>query len=244
LEGYLLRWETAAMRPLVVHSHGYGSAVSPEWGWAHEGLNVAGVDVRGFGRSRAALPMPSPSGWMLTGIGSPGTHVLRGAVCDLVQAARVVRARLSRRPRRTVLQGMSFGGALALMAAAVEPAADLLVAGYPSLGWAEGRRFLARAGSAAEIDRYLARLPEHSAEDVMLVLRYFDPMNFAPGVRCRTLIGIGEVDEVVPPQTVLAIASWLGGPHEVMRLPVSHSDSPQMRSWEAFERRWLALALS
>jgi cephalosporin-C deacetylase len=138
LEGYLLRWETAAMRPLVVHTHGYGSVVSPEWAWARQGLNVAGVDIRGFGRSRAALPVPSPWGWALTGIGSPDTHVLRGAVCDLVQAAHVVRARLGGRPRRTVLEGMSLGGALALMAAAVEPIADLLVAGYPSLGWAEG----------------------------------------------------------------------------------------------------------
>jgi hypothetical protein len=30
------------MRPLVVHTHGYGSAVSPEWAWARQGLNVAG----------------------------------------------------------------------------------------------------------------------------------------------------------------------------------------------------------
>ena len=29
------------------------------------------LDVRGFGRSRAALPVPSPWGWALTGIGSP-----------------------------------------------------------------------------------------------------------------------------------------------------------------------------
>jgi cephalosporin-C deacetylase len=48
----------------------------------------------------------------------------------------------------------------------------------------------------------------------------------------------------VPAQTVLAIAAHLGGPHELMRFPVSHSGSPEERRWRAFERRWLELALT
>ena len=76
----------------------------------------------------------------------------------------------------------------------------------------------------------------------MLVLRYFDPVNFAGLVCCPTLVGVGLVDEVVPAATVLAIAAHLGGPYELMRFPVSHSGAPQERCWRAFERRWLELA--
>jgi cephalosporin-C deacetylase len=144
---------------------------------------------------------------------------------------------------RVVLEGTSFAGGLALMAEALAGVAGLLAVAVPSFGWVEGRRLFASAGSAGEINRYLERRPEHAAEDLMVVLRYFDPMHFAPLVRCPTLVGVGLMDEVVPAPTVEAIAAHLGGPREVMRFPVSHSSSPEERRWQAFERRWIELAV-
>jgi cephalosporin-C deacetylase len=242
IHGYLLRWEDREPRPLVVHGHGYGGQVTPQWPWARAGLNVVGVDVRGWGRSRAALPSPSPWGWVLTGCQSPERSVLRGAVCDYLRAVQVGRRLLSDATTGTVLEGTSLAGGLALMAEALAGVADLLAIAVPSFGWAEGRRLLASSGSAAEINRYLERRPEHAAEDLMVVLRYFDPVNFAGQVVCPTLIGVGLVDPVVPAPTVLAIADRLGGPVEVLRFPVSHSDGPEEDHWSAFERRWLELA--
>ena len=128
---------------------------------------------------------------------------------------------------RVVLHGASLAGGLALMAEALAGVADPLAVAVPSFGWAEGRRLLASSGSAAEINRYLERRPEHAAEDLMVVLRYFDPVNFAGQVVCPTLVGVGLVDPVVPAPTVLAIADRLGGPVEVLRFPVSHSDGPR-----------------
>jgi len=244
IHGYLLRWEDGTPRPLVVHSHGYGDQTTPMWSWARAGLNIVGIDVRGYGESRSALPSPSRWGWVLTGIESPETHVLRGAVCDVLRGARMAGQLLGGVVTRTVLLGMSFAGGLVLMAQALDAVADLLVVAYPTFGWAEGRRFLASSGSAAEIEQFLRRRPEHAAEDVMVVLRYFDPINFAEWVRCPTLVGMGMADEVVPAQTVLAIAAHLGGPYEVMQFPVSHSESPEERLWDAFERRWIAMARS
>jgi cephalosporin-C deacetylase len=242
IHGYLLRWEDREPRPLVVHGHGYGGQVTPRWSWARAGLNVVGVDVRGWGRSRAALPSPSRWGWVLSGRESPERSVLRGAVCDYLRAVQVGRQLLGGATTRTVLEGTSLAGGLALMAEALAGVADLLAIAVPSFGWAEGRRLLASSGSAAEINRYLERRPEHAAEDLMVVLRYFDPVNFAGQVVCPTLIGVGLVDPVVPAPTVLAIADHLGGPHEVLRFPVSHSDGPEEDHWSAFERRWLELA--
>jgi cephalosporin-C deacetylase len=243
ISGYLLRWADDAPRPLVVHGHGYGGPTTPRWRWARAGLNVVGVDMRGWGRSRAALPSPSRWGWVLTGIESPERHALRGAVCDYLRAVQVGRELLGTAVSRVVLEGSSFAGGLALMAEALAPAADLLAVAVPSFGWVEGRRLFGSSGSAGEINRYLERRPEHAAEDLMVVLRYFDPMHLASLVRCPTLVGVGLVDEVVPAPTVEAIAAHLGGPREVMRFPVSHSSSPKERRWRAFERRWIELAL-
>jgi cephalosporin-C deacetylase len=168
-----------------------GGRSTARWRWARAGLNVVGVDVRGWGRSRATLPSRSRWGWVLTGIESPERHVLRGAVCDYLRAVRVGRELLGTTVTRTVLQGSSFAGGLALMAEALAGVADLPAVAVPTFGWAEGRRLFASSGSAGEVNRYLARRPEHAAEDLLTVLRYFDPVNFAGLVRCPTLVGVG-----------------------------------------------------
>lgn len=126
------------------------------------------------------------------------------------------------------------------MAGALSDAADLLAIGVPTLGWAEGRNFFVKAGSGAEIARYLEARPEE-AEDVMLVLRYFDSVNFADMISCPALIGVGLKDDIVPAKTVYAMANHLQGPVEIMEFPVSHSDKPEEKRWEEFEARWIAL---
>ena len=226
-----------------MHGHGYGDhELDPGWGWAAAGVNVLGVQVRGYGRSRGALPDQSPHGYALTGIRSPEEYVLRGAVCDYIRAIEAGKEALGPQVSRLVLNGTSFAGGLAVMAEAVTRVADFLVVAVPSFGWAEGRRLLAKKGSGAEIQRYLETYPERE-EDLMVVLSYFDTMNFAPDVRCPTLVGVGLKDDVVPAPTVYAVANHLGGPHEVVELPVSHSDLPQEKLWDGFEAYWLRLAV-
>jgi cephalosporin-C deacetylase len=226
-------------RPLVVHGHGYGGQVAPQWAWAAAGLHVVGIDVRGFGASPAPR---DPGGYVLTGLASPETHILRGAVCDYLRSVEVAHALLAPRVACTILHGASFAGALATMAEALLGVADLLVLAVPSLAWHEGRRFLVRTGSGAEVNAHLERRPARDEEDVMLVLRYFDAMRFADRVRSPTLVGVGEADDVVPAATVRALAARIAGPTEVMTFPVSHSNAPEEREWEAFDARWLGLA--
>ena len=146
------------------------------------------------------------------------------------------------RTTRHLTYGFSFAGGIALMAEALFGASDLLVVGVPTFGWAEGRYFLVKSGSGAEIAHYLDARPEDS-EDVMLVLRYFDAMNFAGMICCGTLIGLGLHDPVVPPETVYSIANHLSAPCEIMEFPVSHTELPEEKRWEEFEARWLALGL-
>ncbi len=242
VSGYAIRWKDDVPRPLVVHSHGYEGELAPMWHWARAGVNVVGVEARGYGRSKGALPSPSPWGYVLTGIESPEEHVLRGAVCDYMRAVEVGREILGPLVSRTVLNGTSFAGGLAVMAQSVMQVADLLVVAVPSFGWAEGRRFLVEEGSGQEINRYLEAHPERE-EDAMVVFSYFDPMNFAADIRCPTLVGLGLEDDVVPAPTVYAIANHLTGPREVVRLPVSHTDRPEEKLWDRFEAYWLRLAV-
>ncbi|MDH3673249.1 MAG: acetylxylan esterase [Gammaproteobacteria bacterium] len=243
VNGYLLSWKDDIARPLIICSHGYGVRCKIHWNWALHGACVFGVDIRGHGRSRDAVANLSPSGYVLTGIESPETSLLRGAVCDYMQAVCVARSLVVPTSARTVLQGASFAGALALMAEAVLGGiADLLVCAVPTLGWATGRHVFAKSGSGGEINRFLARRPDRF-EDVMLVLRYFDPVNFADKVDCPTLLGVGLSDDAVPAETVFAVANHLGGPMEIMEFPFSHSGRVEEKLWDQFEERWLRLAM-
>ena len=242
VSGYAIRWKDDVLRPLVVHSHGYGGGLDSMWHWARMGVNVLGVEARGYGHSRDALPSLSPWGYVLTGIESPETHVLRGAVCDYMRAVEVGREILDPFVSCTVLNGTSFAGGLAVMAESILQVADFLVVAVPSFGWAEGRRLLVEDGSGQEINRYLETHPERE-EDVMLVLSYFDSMNFAAEIRCPTLVGLGLKDNVVPAPTIYAIVNHLSAPHQVVRLPVSHTDLPQEQLWDRFEAYWLRLAV-
>ncbi len=242
LRGYALGWNDDRPRPLVIHAHGYGGRSAVQWLWGLSGLNILGFDVRGFGESFDSVQNRSPWGYMVTGIGSPRTSVLRGAVCDYARAVEAGTQLFGGRTRDLVFHGYSFSGALALMTEAVTQSAGLVAAGVPTFGWHEGRHRLVKRGSAVETRRYIEALPSER-DRVMRTLSYFDSMNFAPFVQCPVIAGYGRMDDVVPPETVLAIFAHLDCPRWTMSLPVSHTDAPEEAAWEQFDAAWIDAAL-
>lgn len=240
ISGYLLRWDDDRPRPLVIYTHGYYGQCDIQWQWAQQGLNVFGFDTRGFGRS--TIPCHE-GGWILTGIESPQDSIIRGAVCDFIRAAEIARLITGAACSRILYYGYSLGGAMALMAEALDQSADIVVAGVPSFGWMAGRRALVHLGSGGEVNRYIDAHPEQEAR-IMRTLSFFDTANFAGLISKPVLIGMGRKDLVVPAQTVRAICSRLQGPHVVREFPYSHSSQPEESLWQNFEREWLQLALS
>lgn len=247
IHGYCLRWRDDRPRPLVVHAHGYNSCAELQRTWSRSGCHVLGFDVRGFGRSRTAVPDPSPDGWVVTGLQSPETSVLRGAVCDYARALEIARPLIegqSGAVSRVVAHGHSFAGGLAVLAAgAARSRADLLALGVPTFGWFSRRRSLRPGGSAAELNAFLDGCSPEDERGVGNTLAYFDAVNSADLVRVPAVVGLGRIDPIVPAETVYAIINHLRVDHEVWELPVSHSDSPEEAHWDDFDRRWLEIAL-
>lgn len=240
IRGYLLTHDVAEPRPLIVHSHGYNSQYDVMLNWANSGCNVLGIDFRGFGRSEH-LDM-ALGGYVLTGIGSAHTSILRGAAMDLIQALRTARLLLGSRLQSTTLYGFSFGGGMALMAGSLDTDVDLMVVGQPTLGWHSERLRLSTAGSSAELNRYLSCKPGER-DSVMQTLDYFDTMHFAARVTTPIMIGIGLDDHVVPSRSVMAVTNHVATRDLELRiLPVSHSDDPRESLWATFDEEWLAIA--
>ena len=237
--GYLLTHDDGKPRPLVVHTHGYNSQYDIMIEWALAGYHVCGIDVRGHGRSAGVAR--ATDGYVLTGIETPQTSILRGAVMDVVQAIRVARLLLSWRVAGTVLHGFSFGGAMALMAGAMVPDLSLVVSGQPTLGWHNERVRLAEAGSSLELRRYFESRPLEASQ-AQVTLAYYDTLHFASRLRVPCFLGVGLEDAVVPSRTVLAIANHIdAAPLELRLLPVAHSSDPRESLWNRFDAEWLAL---
>lgn len=240
IAGYLLAHDGPEPKPLVIHSHGYNAQYDVMLNWANAGCHVFGIDFRGFGRS-SGLPL-SPAGYIMTGIESPQTSIVRGAVADLVQAVKTAKSLLGWRASSVILYGFSFGGAMATMAASLVDELDLLVVGQPTLGWHKERLRLSTAGSSAEIKRYIEQHPEQ-ADTVMRTLDYFETMHFAARIEHATFLGIGLDDDVVPSRSVFAIGNCLPREKTELRiLPVAHSADPRESLWAEFDEEWLAMA--
>ncbi len=243
IHAYLLTPHSIEHGPLIIYTHGYMGQCEVIWDWARQGASVLGVDIRGFGESKHSVPELSKHGYVLSGIQSEETSILRGAICDYIRAVQVARELLQNIPKATIYYGKSFGGALASIAAALTQYADLLVAAVPTLAWAEGRRKLVTQGSGTEINTYIKTHPGEE-QQIMNVLSYFDTMNFAPLIKCNTMIGVGLKDTYVPAETVYALFNHLTCQKQIREFPVSHSTSPQEKLWDNFEKEWLQLALS
>jgi cephalosporin-C deacetylase len=246
---------------LLVTCHGYGGAVDQERirRLSAFGLNVVGVDIRGFGLSRDAVPGLSPYGYVMTGHESKETSILRGAVCDYIQAYRAAEDWFGPASRVT-FQGFSFAGGLALMASAAlamahegkvpgAPAPPTVVAaGAATFGHLRKRAELCQSGSGKEVATYLGMHPE-DAERVVEVLSYYDACHFAPHLRLdqdgpvkRIIAGVGLYDPVVPPETVFSILNALPQPCELIELPCSHTERPEEAEWVRWEGTWIRAA--
>lgn len=175
IAGYLLRPVTERSCPLIVHAHGYNDRYRVMTEWARRGFSVFGFDVRGFGRSAASAAV-APDGYVLTGIESPEASILRGAVADYLQAVRTAKELRVGKVTRTSFYGFSFGGALALMAAALSREPDFVAVGQPTFGWNAERRRVAIAGSTRQVNAYIERYPWR-LDGVMSTLAYFDTLS-------------------------------------------------------------------
>jgi cephalosporin-C deacetylase-like acetyl esterase len=116
-----------------------------------------------------------------------------------------------------VVSGTSQGGQQSLITAAIHPrvtaALALVPAGCDMLGPDVGRA----PGWPAWFDQTRGK----DATKVHEASRYFDVVNFAPRIKCPVLVGFGLIDDVCPPEGVMAAVNQVSAPKEVVILPLS-----------------------
>jgi len=218
----------AAPDPLEANANRFRSLAS-------RGVAVLVVRVRGFAGSQLDTGDwaggPDSLGWITRGFPAHGHKLddmlgwsLPQGVADVACAARALRDWLATRARKgddptpaLYLRGESFGGGLAVMAAAQTPhdwlTIDRLAIGLPTFGdWAwrldDPRRMA--FGSGAEMQTLLRSLGHDAAAEARDTLRICDAAVHARKVRATTLCKLALRDEVVPAPTAAAVFNALG----------------------------------
>jgi len=134
------------------------------------------------------------------------------------QAIEYLKTRPDWNGKTLVVTGTSQGGQQTLMIAGLHPrditaALTLVPAASDMLG--------PQAGRASGFPNWYFNTQGKDAEKVHEASRYYDPANFARHIKCPVLIGLGLCDDVAPPSSILAAASVIAAPKEIMILPTS-----------------------
>ena len=186
---------------------------------------------------------PSLSGqdYIAEGIESPQTYIYRRLVAHCLRALEVLAGQPEVAPDRLLVGGMSQGGGLALVTAALSPQVRLCLADMPWLCALDvalallDRSKYKRLGTARYPDArgliadYADAHPDVAAQ-VYETYRYFDPLSHAGRVACPTRMSAGGRDPSCRPPTVYAVFNELSCPREMLFLPsTGHDIVPAMR---------------
>lgn len=222
--------------PALLIVPGYISEPTLPKSWAKMGYAAVGVAPRGKLRSNSRYN-PGYPGLLTNNIVDQNTYAYRGFYIDAARAVDFVMSRPEVDHTRIGVHGSSQGGALTITTAALR--ADVItvaVAGAPYLCGFMDAADLTHSWPYEEINDYLRTYPERAAE-VRATLEYFDGINFAPMIRCPTLIYLGLGDDVCPPETGYALHNALTCPKTLHTYPRCAHDSGiywEMPKIEAF----------
>lgn len=142
------------------------------------------------------------AGWVAQGIGSKETYYYRGAFMDVVRAVDFICSREKADSSRIFAEGGSQGGALTMIAAALDNRIKAIAPFVPFLSDFPDY-FKIAPWPAQEVEAAADSLGI-SDEELYRTLSYFDVKNFADRIGCPVLMGFGLQDDVCPPHTNFA----------------------------------------
>ncbi len=224
--------------PAIIRFHPYAGS-SGDWSsmlhYVALGFSVAALDVRGQGgRSEDITPIRGNTlrGHIVRGLcdEDPEHLFYRQVFLDAAQLAGIVMDHLDEvDASRVAVTGMSQGGGLALVCAALEPRVRLAAPIAPFLS--DYQRVyeidLARDGYA-QLQEYFRRFdPLHEREvEIFTKLGYIDVQHLCDRIQAKVLLSVSLMDTVCPPSTQFAAYNKITGPKSTLVYPDYAHETP------------------
>jgi cephalosporin-C deacetylase-like acetyl esterase len=200
--------------PVYLALPGYGADQKP----FHDMPDFAAiaVNVRGQGNSNDVLNINREE-FLTYNILNKNKYILRGAIMDCIRAVDFICSRPEFDPKMIYSNGGSMGGYLSLITASLDNRISVCTAGNPA--FSDWRSLVDHNDfPMGSIQRY-ARENGLSLNRILDNMDYFDLKNFTGNIKCKTLVGIGLLDNLAPPHTEMAAYNNIQAPKKIFIFP-------------------------
>jgi cephalosporin-C deacetylase len=211
--------------PVWLAIPGYGGiGVKPIYG--NEDLAVFAFNPRGQGNSKDFIN-PSREGYLTTDIERKERYILRGAMMDCIRALDFISSRPELDEKNIVCSGGSMGGYFTLAIASMDNRIKICSANNPV--FCDYRSLVgSKDWPMKNIQDYgkSRRIPLNT---LLNNLDYYDLKNFAPKVKCKSLIGISLMDNLAPPYNEFVMLNNLTNDNRLRVYPnLAHEVPPSL----------------
>jgi cephalosporin-C deacetylase-like acetyl esterase len=159
----------------------------------------------------------------------------------VVQAVNYLASRGDVDANRIVAVGGSQGGRLSIVIAGLDHRIAAAVACIANSPNDPHLRWVGRCNGLKSDGMELTGKPPATTDPQGRCFAYYDPMNFAPDIRCPVLMNGGLIDPVSPPYSVWAVYNRLSSPDKtIVPLPgLAHDWSAEFdrRAWRWLDRK-------
>lgn len=235
LRGYWAVPADGGKHPAVVVYQGYGATTWIPGPADYPGWCVLVIPPRGQGLNK---PWNRFGEWMSYGLDSPWHYYYRGAFADTVRSIDFVFAQPGFDGRNLFATGISQGGGLTLVAAALDRRVRAAAPIVPFLG--DFPDYFRLVPWPASLVFEGAEKQHVTREEVFSTLSYFDLKNLSRRVECPVLMGFGLQDIITPPHTNFAAYNPICAPKRWICYPESghHAAYDNMDVWIAESTRF------
>ncbi len=213
---------------------GYQVTLGPMFGTDPD-IAIFTINTRGQGYSRDVINVRRDS-YIVLDLENKNKYVLRGAIMDCVRAVDFIYSRPELRHDNIIAAGGSLGGFLALATSSVDKRISFCSAANPIL--CDVRNLVHEVDwPFIDIRKYVNTRPGLTMDKVLNNLDYFDGKNFATTLKCPTLVGLGLVDPIAPPNNVYVMYNGIKSQkHIILFRDLGHEIG---KKFNVYEGRWM-----
>jgi cephalosporin-C deacetylase len=194
------------------------------------------LNIRGSGNSRDEINVRRDS-YIVLNLEDKNKYVLRGAIMDCVRAVDFIYSRSELRHDNIIVAGGSLGGYLTVALASLDKRINFCSAANPILS--DVRNLEHEVDwPINDIHKYVNTRPGVTMDKVYDNLDYFDAKNFAINLTCPTLVGLGMVDNIAPPNHVYVLYNNItqAQKHIIIFRDLGHEIG---KKYNIYEGRWM-----
>ena len=201
--------------PVKYRLGGYIVAMKPTMD--DDDFAVFNINVRGSGNSKDAVKLDGE--FNLNNVQSRDNYIYRGVYMDCVRGMDFIYAEANKFGfdlNRVNVDGGSQGAGMAVVLAGMDKRVKAVTSQLPLYSDLRDairigpRMYPYKHSPVWMLDDYIRRTKGQSEKKVLNVWDYYDPIMFAPKVKCPVLMAVSLLDEMCPPYCSYALFNQLG----------------------------------